>query len=55
MKYLTVVYYDTFARFFSAMEDEVRLRDSEAEFLHLALFPSAYLYLALERKSVRLL
>lgn len=55
MKYLTVVYYDTFARFFSAIEDEVRLRDGEAEFLHLALFPSAYLYLALERKAVRLL
>ncbi|MDI9249679.1 capsular polysaccharide export protein, LipB/KpsS family [Stenotrophomonas sp. RS-48] len=55
MKYLTVVYYDTFARFFSAIEDEVRLRDGEAEFLHLALFPSAYLYLAIERKAVRLL
>ncbi len=55
MKYLTVVYYDTFARFFSAIEDEVRLRDGEAEFLHLALFPSAYLYLAIERRAVRLL
>lgn len=55
MKYLTVVYYDTFARFFSSIEDEVKARDSEAEFLHLALFPSAYLYLASEGKLVRLL
>lgn len=55
MKYLTVVYYDTFARFFSAIEDEVKARDGEAEFLHLALFPSAYLYLVSERRSVRLL
>jgi len=55
MKYLTVVYYDTFARFFSAIEDEVRTRDSEAEFLHLALFPSAYLYLLSEKRTVRLL
>jgi|GEM_PF-904568 len=55
MKYLTVVYYDTFARFFSAIEDEVKARDGEAEFLHLALFPSAYLYLVSEGRSVRLL
>lgn len=55
MKYLTVVYYDTFARFFSAIEDEVRTRDSEAEFLHLALFPSAYLYMLSEKRTVRLL
>lgn len=55
MKYLTVVYYDTFARFFAAIEDEVKALDSEAEFLHLALFPSAYLYLVTERRSVRLL
>lgn len=55
MKYLSVIYYDTFARFFCAIEDAVRKRDPEAEFLHLAIFPSGWLYMKAKARNVRLL
>ena len=52
MKYLTLIYYDTFARFFSAIEDETKKIEPNATFLHVAVFPSGCLYLAsIGRKS----
>lgn len=45
MKYLSVIYYDTFARFFLKIEESVKEISPDAEFLHLAIFPSGYLYL----------
>lgn len=55
MKYLTVIYYDTFARFFAAIEDAVKENDSAADFLHLAIFPSGWLYMRTRGRNVRLL
>ncbi|SFE23847.1 capsular polysaccharide export protein [Marinobacter sp. DSM 26671] len=55
MKYLSIIYYDTFARFFCAIEDAVKERDSAAEFLHLAIFPSGWLYMKVKGRNVRLL
>lgn len=55
MKYLSVIYYDTFARFFCAIEDAVRANDPAAEFLHLAIFPSGWLYMKAQGRNVRLL
>lgn len=55
MKYLSVIYYDTFARFFCAIEDAVKANDSAAEFLHLAIFPSGWMYMKAQGRNVRLL
>ncbi|MFT4188382.1 MAG: hypothetical protein QM621_07335 [Aeromicrobium sp.] len=55
MKYLTVIYFDTFARFFHAIEDEVKDTDPNAEFLHLSIFPSGWAYLKTRRRKTRLL
>lgn len=55
MKYLTIIYYDTFARFFCAIEDCVRRNDPTAEFLHLAIFPSGWLYMKVHGRKVHLL
>lgn len=55
MKFLTIIYYDTFARFFSAIEDAVKLDDPQAEFLHLAIFPSGWLYMKSKGRNVMLL
>ncbi|WP_108976262.1 capsular biosynthesis protein [Parazoarcus communis] len=47
MKYkriLTLSYYHPMARFFCAIEDEWKKIDSEVEFLHISVFPSAYVY-----------
>lgn len=55
MKYLSVIYYDTFARFFAAIEDAVKANDPAAKFLHLAIFPSGWLYMKVKGRNVRLL
>ncbi|MFR0716567.1 hypothetical protein ACLUS7_16065 [Enterobacterales bacterium BD_CKDN230030183-1A_HGKHYDSX7] len=55
MKYLSVIYYDTFARFFCAIEDAVKAHDASASFLHLAIFPSGWLYMKAQGRNVRLL
>lgn len=55
MKYLSIIYYDTFARFFCAIEDAVKEQDSDAQFLHLAIFPSGWLYMKVKGCNVRLL
>lgn len=55
MKYLSVIYYDTFARFFCAIEDAVKANDTSAEFLHLAIFPSGWLYMKAQGRNVKLL
>lgn len=55
MKYLSIIYYDTFARFFAAIEDAVKLTDPSAQFLHLAIFPSGWLYMKGLGREVRLL
>lgn len=55
MRYLSVIYYDTFARFFCAIEDAVKVKDPNAEFLHLAIFPSGWLYMKSQGRNVRLL
>lgn len=55
LRYLTLIYYDTFARFFAAIEDETLRIDRSADFLHLAAFPSGWLYMKRRRRSVRLL
>jgi capsular polysaccharide export protein len=55
MKYLTLIYYDTFARFFSAIEDEVKKTEPSAEFLHMAIFPSGYLYMRAHGRKTKLL
>lgn len=55
MKYLSIIYYDSFARFFCAIEDAVRANDPAAEFLHLAIFPSGWLYMKAQGRNVRLL
>lgn len=55
MRYLSVIYYDTFARFFCAIEDAVKVKDPDAEFLHLAIFPSGWIYMKTHGRNVRLL
>ncbi|KHT39449.1 capsular polysaccharide export protein, LipB/KpsS family [Pectobacterium brasiliense] len=55
MRYLSVIYYDTFARFFCAIEDAVKVKDPSAEFLHLAIFPSGWLYMKHQGRNVQLL
>ncbi len=55
MRYLSIVYYDTFSRFFCAIEDAVKETNPNAEFMHLAIFPSGYLYMKKEGRSVKLL
>lgn len=55
MKYLSLIYFDTFARFFCGIEDAVRKLDDGAEFMHLAIFPSGYLYMKARGRQVRLL
>ena len=50
-----MIYYDSFARFFAAIEDEVKKLDGSAEFLHLAIFPSGWLLMKRHRRSTRLL
>lgn len=55
MKYLTIIYYDSFARFFSAIEDEVKKLSSECEFLHLAIFPSGWLFMKRSGRNTILL
>lgn len=55
MRYLTVIYYDSFARFFAAIEDAVLNVDEDSKFLHLALFPSGWLLMKqLRRRTVLL-
>ncbi|WP_233979697.1 capsular polysaccharide export protein, LipB/KpsS family [Pectobacterium versatile] len=55
MKYLSVIYYDTFARFFCAIEDAVKSKEPDAEFLHLAIFPSGWMYMKTHGRNVQLL
>jgi capsular polysaccharide export protein len=55
MKYLTLIYNDSFARFFCSIEDEARKLDSRAEFLHLSIFPSGWLYMRKRDRNVSLL
>lgn len=55
MKYLSVIYYDKFARFFCAIEDAVKDKDPDAEFLHLAIFPSGWVYMKVHQRNVKLL
>lgn len=55
MKYLSIIYYDTSARFFCAIEDEVKKKDSAAEFLHLSIFPSGWMYMKSKGRNVQLL
>lgn len=55
MKYLSVIYYDKFARFFCAIEDAVKAEDPDAEFLHLAIYPSGWIYMKAHHRNVRLL
>ena len=44
-KIVTLVYYHSMARFFCGIEDAWKQFEPEAEFLHLAVFPSAWAYL----------
>ncbi|MEE1653411.1 capsular polysaccharide export protein, LipB/KpsS family [Brachymonas sp. J145] len=55
MKYLSIIYYDSFARFFHSIEEETKKIDPNAEFLHLSIFPSAWLYMLARRKKTVLL
>ncbi len=52
-KIVTLVYYHSMARFFCGIEDAWKQFEPGAEFLHLAVFPSAWAYLrAHNRKTV---
>ena len=54
-KIVTLVYYHPMARFFSAIEDAWKQREPDAQFLHLAVFPSAWMYFAMKgRRSIPL-
>ncbi|MFK4443109.1 capsular polysaccharide export protein [Caballeronia udeis] len=44
-KIVTLVYYHSMARFFCGIEDAWKQFEPDAEFLHLAVFPSAWAYL----------
>ena len=46
-KIVTLVYYHPMARFFCAIEDAWKQREPDAQFLHLAVFPSAWTYFML--------
>jgi len=53
LKVITLSYYHPMARFFCAIEDEWRRIDKDVEFLHVAVFPSAFLYFALHGRKVK--
>jgi len=55
MKYLTLIYYDTFARLFSAIEDAVKQMEPSADFQHMAIFPSGHLYMLSHGRKSKLL
>jgi capsular polysaccharide export protein len=54
-KVVTLVYYHPMARFFCAIEDAWKQSDPEVEFLHLAVFPSAWAYFTLHGRATRAL
>jgi capsular polysaccharide export protein len=50
-KIVTLVYYHSMARFFCGIEDAWKQFEPDAEFLHLAVFPSAWAYLRVHRRK----
>ncbi|MFM0396084.1 capsular polysaccharide export protein, LipB/KpsS family [Paraburkholderia phytofirmans] len=54
-KVVTLVYYHPMARFFCAIEDAWKQLDPDVEFLHLAVFPSAWAYFRLHGRATRAL
>jgi capsular polysaccharide export protein len=54
-KVVTLVYYHPMARFFCAIEDAWRKLNPNVEFLHLAVFPSAWAYFRLHGRATRAL
>jgi capsular polysaccharide export protein len=50
-KIVTLVYYHSMARFFCGIEDAWKQFEPDAEFLHLAVFPSAWAYLKMHRRQ----
>jgi capsular polysaccharide export protein len=50
-KVVTLVYYHPMARFFCAIEDAWKQLDPHVEFLHLAVFPSAWAYFKLHGRA----
>ncbi|CAG9262743.1 Capsular biosynthesis protein [Paraburkholderia caribensis] len=51
-KIVTLVYYHSMARFFCAIEDAWKQFEPDAQFLHLAVFPSAWAYFKLHGREV---
>jgi capsular polysaccharide export protein len=54
-KVVTLVYYHPMARFFCAIEDAWKERNPDVEFLHLAVFPSAWAYFRLHGRATKAL
>lgn len=55
IKVVTLVYYHPMARFFCAIEDAWKQLNPDVEFLHLAVFPSAWAYFTLHGRATRAL